>query len=166
MSAKGMLGLSQSNESKAEQRLSAREELIFNVTEDLLVLMEDHGISKHELARRLGKSRSYVTQVLSGARNMTLGTLSDICFEIGVAPEVKLPVEMVEMDAPAKVTVLHFDASVGRAIGAVMLKTAAQELPKMEELPAATKDEHGTVKISGFSGWRQYGKARLVTTLQ
>lgn len=79
--------------SKAEKRAFAREELVFNVTEDLLVIMEDMNISKSELARSLGKSKSYVTQVLSGSRNMTLGSFSDICFALGFKPEVRLPVE-------------------------------------------------------------------------
>lgn len=77
----------------AEERAYAREKLIFNVTEDLLVIMEDKEISKSELARRLGKSKSYVTQMLDGARNLTLGTLSDICFALNVDVKVKLPVD-------------------------------------------------------------------------
>ena len=77
----------------AEYRAFAREELLYNVTEDLLVIMEDSDISKKELARRLGKSRSYVTQVLSGSRNMTLGSFSDICFALGVKPQIHLPVK-------------------------------------------------------------------------
>ncbi|EPJ1915178.1 helix-turn-helix transcriptional regulator [Vibrio cholerae] len=79
--------------SKAEKRAFAREELVFNVTEDLLVIMEDMNISKSDLARTLGKSKSYVSQVLSGSRNMTLGSLSDICFALGFKPEIRLPVE-------------------------------------------------------------------------
>ncbi|MEZ8077859.1 MULTISPECIES: transcriptional regulator [Vibrio] len=78
---------------RAEKRAFAREELVFNVTEDLLVIMEDMGISKTELARKLGKSKSYITQVLSGSRNMTLGSFSDICFALDFKPEIKLPVE-------------------------------------------------------------------------
>ena len=38
--------------------------------------MESQGVSKAELARRVGKSRAYVTQSLSGDRNMTLGSLA------------------------------------------------------------------------------------------
>lgn len=76
--------------SRAEDRALAREELIYNVTEDLLVAMELLDVSKKELARRLGRSKSYVTQLLSGARNMTLGTLSDICFALDMAPRVTL----------------------------------------------------------------------------
>lgn len=74
--------------SRAEDRALAREELIYNVTEDLLVLLEKLGVSKVELARHLGKSRAYITQLLSGSRNMTLGTLADICFTLGVSPRI------------------------------------------------------------------------------
>lgn len=76
--------------SRAEDRALAREELIYNVTEDLLVLMERLEVSKKELARRLGRSKSYVTQLLSGARNMTLGTLSDICFALDTTAQITL----------------------------------------------------------------------------
>ena len=41
---------------KAEKRAFAREELVYNVTEDILVLLEDMGISKKDLANKLGKS--------------------------------------------------------------------------------------------------------------
>lgn len=78
------------NVSKAEAKAIARDELIYHLTEDLLVLLEDKGISKAQLAKALGKSRSFVTQVLSGNRNMTLGTLSDICFELQVNPVVSI----------------------------------------------------------------------------
>lgn len=74
----------------AEKKAYAREDLIFNVTEDILVAMEMLGVTKKDLAYKLGKSKSFVTQVLSGARNMTLGSLSDICFALDVEPVVKI----------------------------------------------------------------------------
>lgn len=93
MSARGMFYPENKVFSEAEERAFAREELVYNVTEDLLVIMEDHEITKSELARKLGKSKSYVSQVLSGSRNMTLGSFSDICFALGFKPEIKLPVQ-------------------------------------------------------------------------
>jgi transcriptional regulator with XRE-family HTH domain len=81
-----------------EERIFAREELVFNVTEDLLVIMEDLNITKAQLAKKLGKSKSFVTQVLSGSRNMTLGSFSDICFALGFKPTVKVPVEPARLD--------------------------------------------------------------------
>ena len=62
----------------------ARGSYLFRVTEDILVAMEDLGVSKSELARRLGKSKPRITQLLSGSSNMTIGTLSDIAVELGL----------------------------------------------------------------------------------
>jgi len=76
--------------SNADERAFQKDELIFNVTEDILITMEDLHVNKQELARRLGKSRSFVSQVLGGARNMTLGSLSDICFALDCKVEVKI----------------------------------------------------------------------------
>ncbi|WP_233080713.1 helix-turn-helix domain-containing protein [Rheinheimera soli] len=96
MSAKDMFYQKDTCFSNAENRAYAREELVFNVTEDLLVFLEEINVSKAELARRLGKSKSYITQILSGSRNMTLGSFSDICFALGFKPEIKIPVRTVE----------------------------------------------------------------------
>ncbi|MEW6999121.1 transcriptional regulator [Colwelliaceae bacterium BS250] len=93
MNTKQEINVEQSILINSEERAFAREELVYNVTEDFLVILEDFEITKKELARRLGKSRSYVTQILSGSRNMTLGSFSDICFALGFKPEIKLPVQ-------------------------------------------------------------------------
>ncbi len=93
MSAKDMFYTKSRDFSNADEKAFAREDLVFNVTEDLLLMLEDLSLSKAELARRLGKSKSYVTQILSGSRNMTLGSFSDICFALGFKPEITLPVE-------------------------------------------------------------------------
>jgi ribosome-binding protein aMBF1 (putative translation factor) len=90
MSAKSLFYPEDKTFSTAEEKAIAREELVYNVTEDLLVAMEDAGISKADLARKLSKGHAFVSQILSGQRNMTLGTFSDICFVIGVEPQVRL----------------------------------------------------------------------------
>lgn len=68
-------------------RLAAQEALIAGTTEALWALLAAQGISKSELAERMGTTKGYVSQALSGSRNMTLRTLSDICFAIGVTPD-------------------------------------------------------------------------------
>lgn len=88
MNAKNMFYPEGKEFSTAEERAYAREDLVYNVTEDILVALEDLEVSKKDLARKLGKSKSYVTQLLSGTRNMTLGTLSDICFALDLTPKV------------------------------------------------------------------------------
>lgn len=68
----------------------AKERLIYNVTEDILVVMEQKGISKKDLARKISKSKSHATQILNGSRNMTLGTLSDICVALDIDLKIRL----------------------------------------------------------------------------
>tara|TARA_B100000767_G_scaffold270445_1_gene294111 strand:- start:625 stop:1023 length:399 start_codon:yes stop_codon:yes gene_type:complete len=67
-----------------------RQNLIFNTTEEILLVLENLGISRRDLAGRLKKSPAHVSQVLSGTRNLTLGTLSDICYELGCEPTIKV----------------------------------------------------------------------------
>lgn len=109
--------------SNEEDKVYAREDLVYNVTEDILVIMEDMGINKKELADKLGKSRAYITQILSGSRNMTLGTFSDICFSLGFKPEIVLPVQekeehlykTVETDSKQEVIEQHTNAKLTSA---------------------------------------------------
>ncbi|MEO5372486.1 MAG: helix-turn-helix transcriptional regulator [Magnetococcus sp. DMHC-1] len=51
--------------------------------------MEEKGISKAQLAERLGKSRSFVSQVLNGHRNMTLETLAEISYALNLKLKVQ-----------------------------------------------------------------------------
>lgn len=97
---------------KAEVRAFAREELVYNVTEDLLVLLEDLAVSKKDLACKMGKSKSYITQVLSGARNMTLGSLSDICVALDADISIRINAKDAKREQsnnwePAKVFNTH-----------------------------------------------------------
>jgi len=65
------------------ERLVAQESLILEATEEICRILETENISRSELARRLGKSKAFVTQVLSGERNMTLNTAADLAFALG-----------------------------------------------------------------------------------
>ena len=52
--------------------------------DDIHEAMERKGLTKADLARALGTSRANITQVFSGARNVTLKTLSDLAWACGV----------------------------------------------------------------------------------
>jgi transcriptional regulator with XRE-family HTH domain len=76
--------ISAKGENSSRARNLARGSYLFRVTEDILVAMEDLGITKSELASRLGISKPRISQLLKGSSNMTIGTLSDIAFELGL----------------------------------------------------------------------------------
>ena len=59
-----------------KQQPPVRMRIVQGASAVIRALMDREGVSKAELARRVGKSRAYVTQSLGGDRNMTLGTLA------------------------------------------------------------------------------------------
>jgi transcriptional regulator with XRE-family HTH domain len=48
---------------------------IHDFTEDLFRLMEEQGVNKAELARRIGKTPAYVTKVFRGDTNFTIDSM-------------------------------------------------------------------------------------------
>lgn len=71
-------------------KLVAQELLLAEVAEEIWAKLEQAGLNKTELAERMGASKGHVSQVLSGSRNMTLRTLSDICFALGKRAVVRV----------------------------------------------------------------------------
>lgn len=65
------------------RRLLREEELILDVTEAVSAAMEEEGISKAQLAKRLGKTKGFISQLLSGGRNLTLRTLAGLVDALG-----------------------------------------------------------------------------------
>ncbi|MGA2324333.1 MAG: helix-turn-helix transcriptional regulator [Sedimentisphaerales bacterium] len=59
-------------------KLHCEEQLIFDVTELISMLMSKKGLKKSDLANRLNISKSAVTHCLDGSTNMTLRTVADI----------------------------------------------------------------------------------------
>lgn len=80
--------------SDPEIRRIYEQELLFGeATETISGLMISLGLTQRELARRLGVSESRVSQLLSGAENLTLRTLADVGWALGVEFELN-PVPM------------------------------------------------------------------------
>ena len=59
-----------------EQSLKAR------FVEDICRILKENGVSQAALARKLGKSRQYVSHILNETANFTLGTLVDIALAL------------------------------------------------------------------------------------
>lgn len=65
------------------KRLLAQGELIMEVTELLCQLLEKEGVSRQDLAKRLNKTKGFISQLLNGGRNLTLRTVADIVDALG-----------------------------------------------------------------------------------
>lgn len=72
------------------------EGVLLAVNERICELMQEKEISRAELARRLGKSRAYVTRLLNGQPNVTLKTLIQIAVALGEGIEVFIPSSVTE----------------------------------------------------------------------
>jgi transcriptional regulator with XRE-family HTH domain len=70
------------------RRLLTIEATVTEASEVIARLMSERKVSKAELARRLNKSRAWVTQLLSGKANMTVRTLAEVVYVLDA--EMKL----------------------------------------------------------------------------
>lgn len=135
--------------SKDGRRLLREEALILEVVEELSGALSAANISKTELALRLGKTKGFVSQILSGGRNLTLRTIASVSDAMGYAPHFQLrkdyQSQMVTAASSDSQTLPLFDwvshhgtaMSMGTAVGvgtvvlpepAMMTAAANQEL--------------------------------------
>jgi transcriptional regulator with XRE-family HTH domain len=70
-----------------EMRLYQQERAIEYVTAMIGRLMHKKGVSRSELAKLLGKSPGWITQLLDGEKNKTVRTLSDVLWALGESLE-------------------------------------------------------------------------------
>ena len=84
------------------------ETLVAEAAEVIAGLMAEKNVSKADLARRLNKSRAWVTQLLSGKANMTIRTLAEVVHAL---------------DADVKIT---FSRRIGRERGRRRVQASEQ----------------------------------------
>jgi transcriptional regulator with XRE-family HTH domain len=60
-----------------------QERAIFETTEMICKILEKDGVSRAELASRLGKTPGFISQLLDGTANMTTRTISDVFTVLG-----------------------------------------------------------------------------------
>lgn len=66
------------------------ESAILDFTEELLARMDHLGVSKSELAKRLGKKPSFITKLLRGNNNFTLETMVKVARKLDAEVRVHL----------------------------------------------------------------------------
>lgn len=68
-------------------KLVQQEDFILEVTEALVEALRQSGMNQSDLAKRLGCTRGFVSQLINGGRNLTLRTVADVAHAIGVQPK-------------------------------------------------------------------------------
>jgi transcriptional regulator with XRE-family HTH domain len=92
----------QSDHAQAARREYERELLYAEVIEHLRAITGEQDVTQHELATRLGVSDARVSRTMSGRENLTLRTLADIGWALGMRFEmVAVPFED-RTDTPAR----------------------------------------------------------------
>ncbi len=72
--------------------------VLLQATEEFAKKMNDRRISRSDLARMLGTSRAYVSQIMSGLPNMKLSTLFKLSFILGLRPIIEYQ-PLIKIDA-------------------------------------------------------------------
>lgn len=81
------------------------EELILDVTEQIVSAMQEQEVSRSELAKRMGVSRAYITKLLRGEGNTTLRTLVRVALALDLRPRVSfVEPESMEEASPDRVS--------------------------------------------------------------
>lgn len=84
-------------EDPQRMRLFQQERAILAVTALIEDVMEQEGVTRAELAKRLNRSRGWVTQLLDGEANKTVRTIADVLAVLGrefrpAAPAIRIGV--------------------------------------------------------------------------
>ena len=66
------------------RKVFEQERTVLEIANKIHEVMVVQDVSRADLANRLGTSRAHITQVLSGSRNMTLRTVSDVGWALGL----------------------------------------------------------------------------------
>jgi transcriptional regulator with XRE-family HTH domain len=106
-----------------QQLLFQQERAVLLATEEVLKLMEREGISKADLAKALGKSKAYITQALSGGRNMTIRTLAAFAW---ACHHTVRGLDLVRIEMPEMTMSLGFQMP---RVGWTLPKTLGKLLP-------------------------------------
>lgn len=59
------------------------EKILFQLGEDMCLLMEQQGLSRTQLAERMGVSPAYITKILDGNPNLTIKSLLKLSDALG-----------------------------------------------------------------------------------
>ncbi len=81
---------SSSLEQAKKQAAYYEEDLLVTVAGRVVAAMNKHGVSRSDLARKMGVSPAYITKILRGHANLSLESLAKLAFALGLKWECLL----------------------------------------------------------------------------
>lgn len=118
----------------------AIEAFVLDASEVIARAMKEKQVSRAELARRMGKSRAWITQVLSGRSNFTLRTLAEIAWSLGVELKLQEKMPAAESKTPVSVDLWRFGAQASAKLepvsGGGVSSWPLESLPESQEYAA------------------------------
>ncbi len=76
------------------------EVISMNIANDVFKIMKEAKLSKSELAKKMGVSKSYITQMLNGKSNMTVLSLVKLSDVLGIEVKIDLKKEFINDSVP------------------------------------------------------------------
>lgn len=116
---------------------------------------QSEGLTQAELARRLGKDKSYISKALSGSRNITLRSMCDIAHAAGYQTLIEfVPLQVAENGAaicfkqnPGVLIVVGHQDTDARSSSA---NTYRQSKTQSDKLPYSPREQSHTRKSKAF----------------
>lgn len=132
---------------EAERHPDFHKELaILDFTEELWRVMQEMGVSGTELGRRIGSSQAYISRVLNGGANFTLGTMTKLAMGLGMELRMHLaPSSSVSIWRDVFVAHTHAGESVFR-------QEFCDEPPAAPHLAAVSSTPRGSTTIDSEEG--------------
>lgn len=116
--------------------------------------LDNAGLQAKDLARRIGKSRAWVSKLLSGRQNTTLDTLSDVAWALGARWQIDLVSAEragtpAEEDPPAPYWATSTSVTFSGETSSIVMGTGWADQPAMHEF--STHLPRGVVYIQGHT---------------
>ena len=126
------------------EALYHQEGAILEFTEQLVDAMQKKNIRRSELARILGKSKPYITQILQGSTNFSLRTAATLALAAGMQLRVKLEEKSTVEAGYKPLKTFVTDCSAVAAEEAVVLKFHPRwSFQRAASMPPSTEVQTG-----------------------
>ena len=132
---------------QARNRLAYQEEGLFlDVASRVIEAMEIRGITRSELARRLGVNPAYITKILHGHANLSLESLAKVAFAMGLkwecillSPDAKLgPISLINGFGDAAIRTVQTATIEG--LGAIAGSEENEEYGKEKQMEETSRE--------------------------